>query len=162
MNEVGSKSPAADANALEGAIGGKLAVWVGAIALALGGVFLVKFSIDQGWLVPELRVLGGMALGASLGGAAWRLRDRSNYVAQGLAAAAVISVYASLWAGADLYSLIPPGAALAAMTFTTVVAVAAALRLGPLVAILGLLGAFLAPLLIGRRIRALSDFSRTR
>lgn len=29
MNNVGSKSPADDANALESAIGGKLAVWVG-------------------------------------------------------------------------------------------------------------------------------------
>src|SRR5690606_29933009 len=81
MNTAGSKSPAPDANALESAIGGKLAVWVGAVALALGGVFRVKFSIEQGWLIPELRVIGGLALGAALGGVAWRLRDRSNCVA---------------------------------------------------------------------------------
>lgn len=149
MSNVGSAPPGPDANALERAIGGKLAVWVGAIALALGGVFLVKYSIDQGLLQPVYRVLGGVALGFALGGVAWRLRDRSNYVAQGLAAAAVIDMYAVLWAAVELYALIPPLLALVGMVGTTLFAVALSLRLGPLVAILGLIGAFLAPLLIG-------------
>jgi uncharacterized membrane protein len=143
--------PHKDGVALENAIGGKLAVWVGAIALALGGVFLVKLSIEQGMLPNELRVLGGLILGIGLGGVAWRLRDRSNYVAQGLAAAAVIDIYACLWAGVDLYQLIPPWLALVGMVFTTLLAVGLALRLGSLVAIIGLLGAFLAPLLVGRQ-----------
>ncbi|MCB9893033.1 MAG: DUF2339 domain-containing protein [Planctomycetes bacterium] len=150
MNPVGSKSPAPDANALESLIGGKLAVWVGAIALALGGVFLVKFSIDQGLLGPQLRVLGGLALGVGLGGAAWRLRDRSNYVAQGLAAAAVIDIYACLWAAVEVFELIPGWLGWLGMVATTIAAVGLSLRLGSLVAILGLIGAFLAPLLVGR------------
>jgi uncharacterized membrane protein len=143
--------PAKDGVALENAIGGKLAVWVGAIALALGGVFLVKLSIEQGMLPNELRVLGGLVLGIGLGGVAWRLRDRSNYVAQGLAAAAVVDIYACLWAGVDLYQLMPSWLALVGMVFTTLLAVGLALRLGSLVAIIGLLGAFLAPLLVGRQ-----------
>ena len=150
MNNVGSKSPADDANALESAIGGKLAVWVGAVALALGGVFLVKYTIDQGLLAPIYRVLGGLALAVTCGATAWRLRDRSNYVAQGLGAAGVICAYACLWAAADLYDLIHPLASMAGMVAVTVLAVVGALRLGPLVAIIGLLGAFLAPLLVGR------------
>ncbi|MCA8916947.1 MAG: DUF2339 domain-containing protein [Planctomycetes bacterium] len=150
MDPVGSKSPAPDANALESLIGGKLAVWVGAIALALGGVFLVKYSIDQGLLGPQLRIIGGLALGLGLGGAAWRLRDRSNYVAQGLAAAAVIDIYACLWAAVDVFELIPGWLGWLGMVATTIAAVGLSLRLGPLVAVLGLLGAFLAPLLVGR------------
>ncbi|MCA8946719.1 MAG: DUF2339 domain-containing protein, partial [Planctomycetes bacterium] len=140
MNNVGSKSPADDANALESAIGGKLAVWVGAVALALGGVFLVKYTIDQGLLAPIYRVLGGLALAVTCGATAWRLRDRSNYVAQGLGAAGVICAYACLWAAADLYDLIHPLASMAGMVAVTVLAVVGALRLGPLVAIIGLLG----------------------
>lgn len=135
---------------LESLIGSKLAVWIGAIALATGGVFLVKLSIDRGVLGPELRVIGGLLLGAAIGGISWRLRDRSNYVSQGLAASAVICLYATLWAATDLYGLIHPVLGLIGMVATTVVAVSAALRLGPLVAVMGLLGAFLAPLLVGR------------
>ena len=147
MQSVGSKSPATDT--LESAIGGRIAVWVGAIALALGGVFLVKYSIDHGLLSPVGRVIGGLLLGFGLGGVAWRLRDRSNYVAQGLAAAAVICIYACLWAAVGLYDLIPGWLGMIGMVATTLAAVAAALRLGPLVAVIGLIGAFLAPLLVG-------------
>ena len=151
MNTLKKKTPAPDANALESAIGGKLAVWVGAIALALGGVFLVKFSIDQGWLLPELRVLGGLVLGLGLGATAWHLRDRSNYVSQGLAAAAVIDIYACLWAAVEVYGMIDPRLGWVGMVLTTAGAVALSLRLGSLVAILGLIGAFVAPLLVGQR-----------
>src|SRR5437764_2900879 len=46
-------------------------VWLGGIALALGGAFLVKLSVDYGLLAPAVRaglgVLPGLALG--LGGA---------------------------------------------------------------------------------------------
>lgn len=159
MPNVGSAPPGPDSNALERAIGGKLAVWVGAIALALGGVFLVKYSIDQGLLQPVYRVLGGVALGFILGGVAWRLRDRSNYVAQGLAAAAVIDMYAVLWAAVELYALIPDWLALVGMVGTTLFAVALSLRLGPLVAVLGLIGAFLAPFLIGGEPNAIGLFA---
>lgn len=138
-------------NSLENAIGSKVAVWVGAIALALGGVFLVKYSIEHGFLGPELRVVGGLALGSALGAVSWALRERSNYVSQGLGGAGVICLYATLWAATDLYELIPPVVGLAGMVATTVLGVGAALRLGPLVAIIGLLGAFLAPLLVGQR-----------
>jgi len=35
-------------------------VWLGGLALALGGVFLVKFAIDFGLLGPRIRVAGGV------------------------------------------------------------------------------------------------------
>ncbi|ODN70938.1 hypothetical protein A6302_01710 [Methylobrevis pamukkalensis] len=38
---------------LEEAIGSRWAVWVGGIALALGGVFLVRYSIEAGLLGPR-------------------------------------------------------------------------------------------------------------
>ena len=34
-------------------------VWAGGIALALGGFFLVRYSIEQGWFGPGARVLLG-------------------------------------------------------------------------------------------------------
>ena len=48
-------------------------VWVGGIALALGGIFLVRYSIEQGLFGPGLRVLFGAILAAALVGLAnWR------------------------------------------------------------------------------------------
>src|SRR5579872_1014868 len=42
-------------------IGTRWVVWVGGLTLALGGFFMVKYSIDQGLLGPRTRVtLGGL------------------------------------------------------------------------------------------------------
>ncbi|MFP5284258.1 MAG: DUF2339 domain-containing protein, partial [Thermoanaerobaculia bacterium] len=37
---------------LEERLGARLPVWIGSIALALAGAFLVKYSFEQGWLSP--------------------------------------------------------------------------------------------------------------
>src|SRR6266436_1704533 len=41
-------------------------VWLGGLALALGGGFLVKLSIDYGLLTPSVRVVLGVLLGVGL------------------------------------------------------------------------------------------------
>ena len=47
-------------------------VWLGGVALALGGAFLVKLSIDYGLLTPAVRVALGVLLGLALwAGAEW-------------------------------------------------------------------------------------------
>ena len=47
-------------------------VWLGGVALALGGAFLVKLSIDYGLLTPLVRVALGVLLGLALwAGAEW-------------------------------------------------------------------------------------------
>src|SRR5271165_6380359 len=67
-------------------------VWLAGVALALGGAFLVKLSIDYGLLTPAVRVTLGVLLGLALwAGAEWPARreaadDRgettSSYVPQ--------------------------------------------------------------------------------
>ena len=42
------------------------AAWLGGLALALGGIFLVKYSIDQGYFGPVARVTAGLLLGLVL------------------------------------------------------------------------------------------------
>ena len=134
---------------LERQFGTQGAVWLGAIALALAGAFLVKYSIDQGLLGPVTRVTLGLIFGIALiGGAEW-LRTRSANVAQGLAAAGVAVLYAALLAGARLYGLFPDLLAAFGMALTTALAVVLSMRHGPIVAILGLLGGFLTPIWIG-------------
>ena len=56
-------------------------VWVGGVALALGGAFLVKLSIDYGLLTPAVRVVLGVLLGIGMAvGGEW---VRRREVAQG-------------------------------------------------------------------------------
>ncbi|MFN3363042.1 MAG: DUF2339 domain-containing protein [Allorhizobium sp.] len=49
-------TPAAPAESLENLLGARWAVWAGGLALALGGVFLVRYSIESGLLGPGVRL----------------------------------------------------------------------------------------------------------
>jgi uncharacterized membrane protein len=134
---------------IEQQLGTRAAVWLGAVALALAGAFLVKYSIDQGLIGPAARVALGLGFGvALLGGAEW-LRSRSAHVAQGLAASGIAVLYAALLAGTRLYGLFPELVGGLAMALTTAIAVVLSTRHGPIVAVLGLLGGFLTPIWIG-------------
>ena len=136
-------------SSLEQQLGTRVAVWLGAVALALAGAFLVKYSIDQGLIGPATRVTLGLLFGSALlGGAEW-LRTRSANVAQGLAASGIAVLYAALLAGTRLYGLFPDLVGALGMAVTTAIAVVLSARHGPIVAILGLLGGFLTPIWIG-------------
>jgi uncharacterized membrane protein len=54
---------------LEERFGTLWVVWVGGLAIALGGIFTVRYSIQQGWIGPGVRVALGALLGAALVGA---------------------------------------------------------------------------------------------
>ncbi len=133
-------------------------VWLGGAAMALGGAFLVKLSIDYGLLTPLVRVVLGLLLGIGLSfGAEWVRRhdlpeegdtDAASYVPQALAAAGAATVFASLYAAHALYDFLPAGIAFGLLAATAGATVAQSLRHGPLVAALGLVGAFAVPLLV--------------
>jgi uncharacterized membrane protein len=65
---------------LESRIGARWSVLVGGLALALGAVFLVRYSIEQGLLGPRARVALGFLLSAFLfsAGEVLRRRDRAS------------------------------------------------------------------------------------
>jgi len=133
-------------------------VWLGGAAIALGGVFLVKLSIDYGLMTPLVRVVLGIMLGIGLSiGAEWVRRHdlagdaepgAASDVPQALAAAGAATVFASLYAAHALYGFLPAGLAFALLAATAGATVAQSLRHGPLVAALGLVGAFIVPLLV--------------
>jgi uncharacterized membrane protein len=51
---------------LEEALGAHWAVYVGGVALALGGLLLVRYSIEQGWFGPGARVTLGLLFAFTL------------------------------------------------------------------------------------------------
>ena len=133
---------------LEEKIWTRLPVWLGAIALALAAAYLVKFSLDRGWISAQVRVAAGVLGGIALLVGGDRLRRSSDYVAQGLAASGIAALFVSFWAATDLYELVPWWLGFALMALTTATAVLLSLRQGYLVAVLGLVGGFLTPALV--------------
>jgi uncharacterized membrane protein len=130
-------------------------VWLGGLALALGGAFLVKLSIDYGLLTPVVRVFLGTLLGIGLwSGAGWLAWGepadaRPSNVCQALAAAGAATIFASLYAAYQLYGVLPPALAFPLLALTSAATVLMSLQHGPFVAALGLTGAFAVPLLVG-------------
>ena len=51
---------------IEEKFGTRWTVWIGGVALALGGIFLVKYSIEAGLIGPGLRLFFGALLAAAL------------------------------------------------------------------------------------------------
>ena len=145
---------AAPGNRWEQVLAENWLVWLG--GLALGGAFLVKLSIDHGLLTPTVRVILGVLLGIGLAAGAERIARREStsggaapsYVPQALAAAGAATVFASLYAAYQLYHLLPAVLAFPLLAATAAAAVVMSLRHGPLVAALGLVGAYLVPLLV--------------
>ena len=142
---------------IEERLGAHWAVIVGGVALALGALLLVKYSIDQGFFGPGLRIAAGLTLGAVLVGAGEYLRRKPPLGEQSsqatpipavLTGAGTVAAFGSLYAAHALYGFIGPGAAFVLMGAVGVAAMFAAALHGPALAGLGLLGALGAPLLV--------------
>ena len=129
-------------------------VWLGGVALALGGAFLVKLSIDYGLLTPAVRVALGVLLGLGLwAGAEWIVwgepaEARPSNVSQALAAPGAATIFASLYAAYQLYGLLPPTLAFPLLALTAAATVLMSLQHGSFVAVLGLAGAFAVPAMV--------------
>jgi uncharacterized membrane protein len=134
--------------ALEERLGSRIFVWIGGLALALAGAFLVKYSIEQGWLGPEMRCFLGGVLGGILLAGGEAMSRRSQQIAQSLSAAGVAVLYASLFAAIYLYELFEPAPGFLILAGLTAFAIGLALRQGPFVGLLGLAGGFITPAIV--------------
>jgi len=135
-------------------IGARLPVWIGGIALALSGIFLVKYSIDTGLLSPAVRcVMAGILGLLLLGGAQWVIARKTvangERIAQALAGSGIAVLYGALFASGTVYGFFSPTITFAAMAAVTATAVLLSLRHGPPIAMLGMVGGFLTPMLVG-------------
>ena len=146
---------------IETALASRWLVWLGAITIALGGTFLVKYMIDQGVLSAAARVSLSFAFGAALAfGGEWLRRRplqraiariRPDYVPGALTSSGLFVAFASVYSAYAFYQLIEAPVAFAALAAVALSGVGLALLQGRFVALLGLLGAFATPMLIGAR-----------
>ena len=139
---------------LEEAIGTRWVVYVGGLALALGGLLLVRYAFEQGLFGPAARVLLGLVLSAALAGAGEFLRRRERNAGEAtptpavLTAAGATAGFGAIYAAYALYGFIGAGSAFVALGAAGLATLFAAYWHGPAIAGLGLVGALVAPLLI--------------
>ena len=153
-----SPQPVAATATLEERLGTRWAVWVGGLALALGGVLLVRYSIEQGVFGPGVRVALGAVFSLALvaAGEWFRRSERSSpveaipaaHIPGILTAAGTVSAFGTVYAAHALYQFIGPAAAFIVLGAIAIATMLAAALHGPALAGLGLAGAFAVPLLI--------------
>jgi uncharacterized membrane protein len=131
-------------------MGVKLFAWAGGFVLFLGLVFFLKYAFENKLISPEMQVAMEYVFCAGmLVGGVWLHRKNYAVVGQTLCATAVVALYAVTFASHSYYRLLGVGPGFAVMVLVTAVAFLLAVRLdAQVVAILGLLGGFLTPVLL--------------
>ena len=130
---------------------------ISAVSLALAGVFLVQYGSEQGLLPPRVRVLAALALGAGLVAAGEWLRRRygdhagvaTAYIPSVFAGAGVVALFAGVLSARMLYGLIGAEVAMIGLVATGLLAVGLGWLFGPLLAGVGIVGAMVAPFVVG-------------
>ena len=129
---------------------------ISAVSLALAGIFLVQYSVQNGFLPPWLRVVAAIAFGGALIAAGEWLRRKSGdgeaattaHLPSVFAGAGLVSIFGAVVAARQLYGLIGPEMALAGHVLTAAVAVVLGWFYGPLLVAIGIVGAAAAPFLV--------------
>jgi uncharacterized membrane protein len=150
--------PAAPSATLEERFGTQWVVWIGGLALALGAIFLVRYTIEQGLLGPGVRIfLAAVFAGLLIAAGEWARRNEiatgiaaipSRHIPSVLTAAGTVAAYATVYAAFELYHFLSPAAAFILLGLVALATLAAALLHGPALAGLGVAAAFITPLLV--------------
>ncbi|HZB44897.1 MAG TPA: DUF2339 domain-containing protein, partial [Pyrinomonadaceae bacterium] len=135
---------------LESVIGGSWFNWIGIIAFTFGVAFFLKYAFENEWVGPAGRVALGAAAGLAILVFADRLRARGlRQYAYVLSGGGVLILYLSIYAAYNFYQLVAQPVAFVLMAAVTTLAVLLSVRYDALaIAVLGLIGGFLTPLLL--------------
>src|SRR4029453_15061816 len=127
-------------------------------ALALGGVLLVRYTIEQGLFGPGVRIIlaGAFSLILIAAGEWFRRTERASpvegipaaHIPGILTAAGTVSAFGTVYAAHALYQFIGRAAAFIMLGAIGIATMLAAALHGPALAGLGLAGSLVVPLLI--------------
>lgn len=129
---------------------GNVPVKVGVVLSVFGVGFLVKEGIDRQWLVLplEYRLLLVALFGIGLLSLGWRLRARQRNYALSVQGGGIAVLYLTIYASYDVYQLLPAPLAFVLLVLVTAGAGAlAVLQDSRALAVLGVVGGFMAPVL---------------
>ena len=123
---------------------------IGAVALVLGIGFFLKLAFDANWIGNTGRIILGIVLGMLLLGGGEYAQRRVPIWSQPVTAGGAAILYLSIYAAFGLYGLIRPDLAFLLLAMVVALAGLLALRYESIViAVLGIIGAFLSPVLLG-------------
>jgi uncharacterized membrane protein len=143
-------APSGPAFDWESLVGVKLFSAIAGIALVLAAVFFLRYSVQQGWLQPPIRVMIGIVVAITLL-VVCELKAARKYpaTANALDAAAIAILFSTFFAAHALWNLIPAALTFGLLALVTALAVLLSLRRESLfIAVLGLLGGFATPALL--------------
>lgn len=129
---------------------GNVPVKVGVVLSVFGVGFLVKEAIDRSWLTLPIsaRLVGVAAFGVGMLALGWRLRSTRRGYGLSLQGGGIAILYVTIYAAFEIYALIPAATAFALMVLVTTAAGALAVpQDSRALAVLGIVGGFMAPVL---------------
>lgn len=130
---------------------------VSAVSLAFAGLFLLQYGIETGLLTPAARVAVALAFGAGLVVVGEYIRRRwgdredatTAYLPSVFSGAGIVTLFGAVLAALHLYGLIGAGTGFAGLAAVAALAIGLGWYSGPLLAALGVAGAYGAPFLVG-------------
>ena len=133
-------------------MGAKLFAWIGGLALFLGIAFFIKYSFDHNLIPPAIRATIGFLVGLGLlaGGVLMKRKDTA-VTAQTLSSTGILVLYGVTFACRSLYhfAFFGQGTTFLVMTVITATAFVLSVNMSAMVvAVLGIAGGFLTPVLL--------------
>lgn len=151
--EVAEEAMPVEPFSLERFMGVKLFAWLGGIAVFFGVIFFVKYAFENNLISARQRVALGFVTGTALLAGGWWTHRLEKYrvLGQVFCATGVVILYGVSFAAHAIYRFPAFGVVqtMVLMGVITVIAFLTAVRLNALVvAVLGMLGGFMAPILV--------------
>jgi len=146
----------------ESMLGVRGAAWLGGITLVIAALFFARWSIDQGFFTPVIRLASMLLIGT--GALVWaevKLRAQYQTTANAVSGAGIVILYVAFFAGHSLYQLVTLPVAFAGMSVVTLLAGVIAIRFAAqFTALIGIAGGLATPVLLSSGVdRPLAFFS---
>lgn len=145
-------APPKPKQSFEEQIGGQWFAKIGIVVLVLGISFFLKYAFDNEWVGYTGRIILGIVAGIALLGIGELLRKKYMVYSQVLSGGGIAILYLSIYAAYSWYDLISQPVAFGAMILITLVSGFLSVWSGePALVIMGSIGGFLTPVLIGSK-----------
>jgi uncharacterized membrane protein len=145
-----SKAAPAKEREWEQILGGNWLARIGVLLLIIGVAFFLKFAFDNNWLNPTSRVVLGVLASLAMLWSGYHWQRQYPVFAQALSGGGIALLYLSIFAAFAPFDLIPFYPAMGILVLVSVGSAVLAIRYNSMsLAILGILGAFIAPFVLG-------------
>ncbi len=130
-------------------LGGHWLARIGVIAIVIGIGFFLKYAFDNNWIGPTGRIILGIVAGLAMLGGGYYWQKKYPILAQAISGGGIAVLYLSIFAAFAVYDLIHFYVAFGFLFLVSITSAGLALRYNSMaLAIIGILGAFLAPFIL--------------